>query len=138
MTISQSSAQKIRFGAVGALNSLIDFGLFLSLSLGGMPALAANYVSTSVALTFSFFANKKYTFKAEGGNYTKQLILFFAFTTFGLWILQPVIIFLVESLLSSLALDRWLDLTIAKVVATGVTLVWNYLTYSRFVFKANP
>jgi putative flippase GtrA len=137
MTISQNNAQKVRFGIVGALNSLLDFGLFLSLSLGGMPAVAANYVSTSIALTVSFFANKKFTFRA-GGGYAKQMALFFAFTAFGLWVLQPIIIFAVENFLGTLALERWLSLTIAKLVATAATLVWNYATYSRFVFKSSP
>lgn len=133
----KNKAQKIRFAVVGAANTIVDFGLFLVLGLAGMPALGANYISTSSALGFSFFANKKYTFKSQGKNYTREIILFLAFTVFGLWVLQPIIIFLVTKSLEPTTVAEWLQLTTAKIAATAITLVWNYLTYSRFVFKNN-
>jgi putative flippase GtrA len=132
----KNKAQKIRFAVVGAINTLIDFGLFMGLGLTGIPAVGANYVSTTSALSFSFFANKKYTFKSQGKNYAKEIALFLAFTLFGLWVLQPMIIFFITKSLAQTNTSEWLTLVLAKGAATVVTLVWNYLTYSRFVFKS--
>lgn len=132
----KNKSQKIRFTLVGAVNTVIDFVLFLSLSLAGVPAIGANYISTTTALSFSFFANKKYTFKSRGRNYVKEITLFVVFTVLGLWVLQPAIIFLITKSLENISIASWMQLTIAKIAATVVTLVWNYLTYSRFVFKS--
>lgn len=131
----KNKSQKIRFTLVGAVNTVIDFVIFLSLSLAGVPAIGANYISTTTALSFSFFANKKYTFKSQGRNYVKEITLFVVFTVVGLWVLQPTIIFMVTKSLENISIASWMQLTIAKIAATIVTLVWNYLTYSRFVFK---
>ena len=57
---------KLRFGLIGGLNTLLDFGLLFAFSsILGVPKLFANILSTSVAFVFSFFANKKYTFKSQ-------------------------------------------------------------------------
>lgn len=126
-----------RFGIVGALNTAIDFGALLLLTLIGLPALAANIASTSLAFSFSFFANKHYTFQSNSGNVRRQLILFVAITLFGLWGLQSIVIALVNPWLSGF-LDASVALIAAKVLATVVSLVWNYVMYSRVVFTKQP
>jgi putative flippase GtrA len=56
-------------------------------------------------------------------------------TLFGLWILQPIVITLATTATTPLALSEPVVLMVAKLLATIVSLVWNYLMYSRFVFK---
>jgi putative flippase GtrA len=131
----KNKLEKMRFAIIGVINTAIDFGLFMVLGLTGLSAVRANYISTTVALIFSFFANKKYTFRAHGTNYFKEIALFLAFTLFGLWVLQPLAITFLLNVTSTFSIAEWLQLAGAKILATGVTLVWNYLTYSRFVFK---
>lgn len=128
-------AEKIRFGIVGVANTSIDFVILFALVALGLPTIASNFVSTSVALIFSFFANKKFTFKHEGKNTNRQIILFFAITLFGLWIIQPVIIEGVKLLVSSWFTNKYLVLLIGKLFATVASLIWNYLLYRKFVFK---
>jgi putative flippase GtrA len=128
-------ADKVRFGIVGALNTAIDFVVLFTLVAMGSPTIASNFVSTSVALIFSFFANKKFTFKDNANNKT-QFIYFLAITLFGLWIIQPIIIDGVGLLIKS-SVNSYVVLFIGKLLATGVTLVWNYLLYRKFVFKKN-
>lgn len=129
--------QKVRFAVVGAINTALDFGLFLILGLGGVHPIVANYISTTAAMTFSFFANKKYTFRAQSSNYFREITLFLIFTLFGLWVLQPLVIVAASSGLEAVELTEWMILLGAKLAATAVSLVWNYVTYSRFVFR-NP
>lgn len=131
----QNKAEKLRFGIVGSANTAIDFGILLILTSFGIPAAIANYPSATIAVIFSFFANKKYTFKVTGNDLKKEIILFLVFTLIAAWVLQPLTIVSVQYLLSSFALPPTVVVIIAKVVATVVTLIWNYVTYSRFVFK---
>lgn len=127
-------ADKFRFGFVGIINTAIDFGvLFLLVSLG-IPSLAGNYISTTTALIFSFFANKKFTFRDNSRNKTSQIVRFLVVTLFGLWIIQPVIIEGVKLIASPLNINSGLILLIGKILATCATLVWNYVLYSRIVF----
>lgn len=126
---------KLRFGTVGAANTAIDFGLLFILRSLGLPVVPANIISTTAAFCFSFFANKKYTFKSKGGNVKRQIMLFIVVTLFGLWVLQTTIMQLVLLPLNSLAIPSETALLIAKVIATLVSLIWNYVMYSRVVFK---
>lgn len=128
-------ADKFRFGFVGIINTAIDFGvLFLLVSLG-MSSLVGNYISTTTALIFSFFANKKFTFKDNSRNRTSQVVRFLVVTLFGLWVIQPIIIEGVKLLATPLNINSGLILLIGKILATCATLVWNYIFYSRMVFK---
>lgn len=123
-------AKKIRFALVGGTNTAIDFGILFGLTWLGLDRIVANYISTGIALVFSFFANKKFTFKSTTGSARRQFITFLAVTLIGLWILQPLIIWLY----TSFSTDSPLSLFVAKLIATIVSLIWNYLLYSRVVF----
>ena len=128
-------AEKLRFGLVGVINTAIDFGiLFLLVKAFNLPAIGSNYISTSVALVFSFFANKKFTFKNNSSNQVKQFAVFLAITLIGLWIIQPLIINGSEILFEKIALNTDLSLLISKLLATIASLIWNYLMYRKFVF----
>jgi putative flippase GtrA len=128
-------AEKARFGLVGIVNTAIDFGILFVLVALGLPTIASNFVSTSVALVFSFFANKSFTFRHKGKNSTRQVVLFFAITLFGLWVIQPIIIGGATIALGSFTSAKYLVLLVGKVLATVVTLIWNYLLYRKYVFK---
>jgi len=95
-------AEKLRFAVVGGLNTVIDFAILLTLTSIGVPAAIANYPSSTVAVIFSFFANKKYTFKATGTNLRREILLFLIFTLFCAWVIQPLTIIAILSLLSFL------------------------------------
>lgn len=124
-----------RFGAVGIINTLIDFGLLFFLKSLGLPVGAANVISTGIAFLFSFVANRKFTFRSNDGSITRQFILFIAITLFGLWVIQTAIIQLTLPWLSALFGNATAALFVAKAIATSITLVWNYLLYNKVVFK---
>lgn len=143
-------AEKIRFVIVGAVNTLLDFGILFTLVALGLPAIASNFVSTSVAMVFSFFTNKSFTFKAK--NITKRhMVYFVVITIIGLWVIQPIIIDGIDLILGPWFTDSapvvWLGdlmgpwfkssylvLFIGKGLATAASLTWNYLLYRKFVF----
>lgn len=131
----KNSAEKLRFGIVGAANTAIDFGILFGLRALGLPVVTANIISTGTAFCFSFLANKKYTFRTTDTDIKREIIYFVAVTLFGLWVLQTIIIQLMLVIVATLALDASMKLLAAKLVATTVSLVWNYVLYSRVVFR---
>ena len=133
----KNKRQKARFGLVGSMSTAIDFGLLFLFRSFGLPSVAANVISTTTAFLFSFTANKKYTFKTQGTNVKRELMLFTIVTLFGLWVIQSIVIWLLEPRIEALGVTSNMSLLAAKLIATGVTLVWNYYLYSRVVFKDN-
>ncbi len=133
LAIANNRGKLLRFALVGGINTAIDIGLLFGLTALGVPKLAANTVSTGLAFIFSFFANKSYTFRAQG-NMRRQLILFVIVTLAGLWGLQNAVIFCISPILTSVIHTKPLVLLVAKIIATGASLVWNYCLYDRVVF----
>ena len=134
--ILKKHATKIRFGLVGAGNTLLDFGiLFILASFFEIPNVIANIISSSIAFLSSFVANKKYTFKTSGQNIIREMVLFTVVTLFGLWVIQSTIIAIITPIIHHAIGNDTLALLVAKLIATGVSMTWNYLLYSRVVFK---
>src|SRR5580704_1429604 len=78
-----------KFGVVGLINTVIDFTLYNILSSTTFLSLVeSNIVSTTVAMVFSFFANRNVVFKAKDGSIKQQTIRFLLVTGFGIYVLQ--------------------------------------------------
>lgn len=135
MPTIKNKQQKQRFILVGICNTTIDFSILFTLKALGLPVMPANIISTTAAFCFSFFANKKYTFKGDSGNLKKQIPLFIVVTLAGLWGVQTAVIFGVSHLLAESSFSDGAILLIAKIAATVASLTWNYTFYSRIVFK---
>lgn len=128
-------AEKLRFGIVGIANTALDFLILFILVGLGLNSITSNYISTAIAFIFSFIVNKSFTFKDKGGNVKKQFAIFIGVTAVGLWVIQPLVILAVSWALGGSGLAEQIILFAAKLVATVASLVWNYLFYSRLVFK---
>lgn len=143
-----------RFGLIGVINTLLDFGLYNLLARGSTVTsvlIRSNIISTTVAMLFSFVANKQFVFKSKGGNYLKQAVIFFSVTAAGLYGLQNGVIYTLTEfwtwplefaydVLGWLKLDGVLseDFVIkngAKLVATAASMTWNYFWYKKVVFN---
>ena len=131
----KNNPQLLRFGIVGGANTALDFGLLFVFKFIGIPVEIANIMSTGLAFIFSFFANKKYTFKTTGTNVIREMLLFVIVTLTGLWGLQTLIITLTHNPLTQLMGNTDVALLVAKLLATVASLTWNYLFYSKLVFK---
>ena len=131
----KNNPQLLRFGIVGGANTALDFGLLFVFKFIGIPVEIANIMSTGLAFIFSFFANKKYTFKTTNTNVIREMLLFVIITLTGLWGLQTLIITLTHNPLTQLMGNTDVALLVAKLLATVASLTWNYLFYSRLVFK---
>ena len=127
--------EKVRFILVGAVNTSIDFiVLFALVDLFGAPTIVANIVSTTVAVAVSYVLNKKAVFGDTDTHNVTQIALFVVVTLTGLWVLQGIIIAVLAPWLQTFV-GKNIALFGAKLVATVFSLTWNYLWYSRIVFK---
>ncbi|WP_375390238.1 GtrA family protein [uncultured Amnibacterium sp.] len=127
----------LRFGLVGVANTGIDLGLYFLLQLGGSPLLIANLISTTAGLSFSFVANRLFTFSARpAGRTGRQLVLFVVCTGIGLWAIQPLVLVGMDRLLADATSLGDLRILLGKLVAIGFGMVWNWSVYSRIVFRA--
>ena len=134
--IAKKHADKLRFTIVGSINTVIDFSILFTLTtLFNVPKELANFISTFVAFLFSFFANKKYTFKSTSKNLKRQFLLFTVVTLFGLWVIQTIIITAITPVFTNLGVNKPAALLISKLIATIASLIWNYTLYSKVVFK---
>jgi putative flippase GtrA len=129
----KKSTKPLRFILVGIANTAIDFIVLLCLTAGGLPLVLSNILSTSVALTFSFFANRTFTFGSTGKK-RSQAVRFLLVTLVGLWVLQPIVLVLAVPVLEGM-LSREASIVVAKLIATVVSMVWNYLLYDSLVFR---
>ncbi len=129
-------ADKLRFTIVGSINTVIDFSILFTLTMFlNIPKELANFISTFISFLFSFFANKKYTFKSTSKNLKRQFLLFTIVTLFGLWVIQTIIITAITPVFTNLGINKPAALLISKLIATAASLIWNYTLYSRAVFK---
>ena len=84
-----------KFGIVGAVNTVLDFGLANLLYLGlGWPAMGAKTTSVAVAATSSFFMNRHWTFRHRARTgLRREYTLFFLLNGVGLLIANACILF---------------------------------------------
>ncbi len=139
-----------KFSFVGVINTLIDFTIYNLLSSKiGFGLIQSNIISTSIAMAFSFVANKKVVFRKHHGSVARQAATFLVVTGFGLYVIQTTTIHLLTKVwLAPLALllaiahaihltghDQFLIKNGAKVVGTILSLIWNYIMYKKVVFS---
>lgn len=126
-------SQKIRFGVVGLLNTLADIGILNFLVwVVGTPLIFANLIATTVAMILSFFLNKNTVFHNHEKS-RRQIVLFVFVTAIGLWVIQTAALVGMYAVLE--ALPEEVRLNIAKVAGIACSMTWNYIWYSRVVFR---
>lgn len=136
MTLASSAKRPIRFAFVGILNTLVDIGIYTVLVLAGWQMVVANVLSTSCGMLLSFTLNRNFTFEAQAGKRRRQIVLFLAVTLTSQWLLQPIVITLADSLLRSISIRGALLVVLAKICGIGISLIWNYILYSKYVFTS--
>jgi len=132
--------QIVRFAEVGVLNTFIDFGIlnlliWLTGITGGLAIAPLNAISFLVACTNSYFWNKFWTFEKEGTVTRKEFTQFLVISGIGIGINTGIVV-AGTSLISPLlgfSPGAWANLI--KVLATAVSMIWNFLGYKFIVFK---
>ncbi len=160
---ASTAGQVGRFGLVGLMNTAIDFVLFLGLTkVFSIPldrVWTAKLVSGAVAMTNSFYWNRKFVFKRDkvnGEQATQQFVRFVTATLIGTLVIQTGLVQLFSNnypQLGQLGFDIATALGIVqikpdiltlalfiKVAAFGLatigSMTWNFLFYKMWAFKS--
>lgn len=115
-----------RFGITGGINTGVDLAVFSALVFGlGVPAVPANLAAFGVALCGSYLLNRYWVFATRGtgvGRFVASNLFTALLATAVLWGMMRL----------------GLPVLAAKVLATGLSMVVNYLLMSRLVFRGSP
>lgn len=118
-----------KFGFVGCLNTLIDFGIFSVLNgVFGINYVVSQILSYSSGTLNSFFCNKFWTFKDTRTN-KKTSNEIIQFITVNLASLSVSILGL-----SVLLKDHYMNALLAKIISMALAQIVNFLGYKFWVF----
>src|SRR3989344_229418 len=124
--------QFLRFAVIGGINTGVDFAILnlLSWATGiyeGNGIIPLNIISFTVAVVNSYFFNKWWAFKDQGGaEYGKKFTLFLVVSIIGAGINTAVVRIVSTNIDPMFGLSQELWLNAAKFIATGLSLVWNF------------
>jgi len=121
--------QFIKFGLVGGINTVLDFGVYLALTRWlDLHYLVANLVAFILAASSSFILNKYWTFRDNRlAGLTFQYLKFLIVSTVGAALTELTLFALVH-------FAGWPDI-VAKIMAIGVVMFWNFFANKHWTFR---
>ena len=120
-------AQLAKFGVVGVIATVIDFGVMNILHYGlHVDLLIANTCGFTISLVFNYLASMKYVFShREGMSRTREFVIFIVLSVIGLGLNDAIVVALAEM--------AGLEANIAKVCATALVMIYNFVTRKIFL-----
>jgi putative flippase GtrA len=121
-----------KFGVIGILNFIITIAISDTLHLGfDVGPLTSFGVGTVVATTFSYFANRFWTFRhRDTSGLGREYVLFFVLNGIGLvitWVFIAVTHY-------ALGLQNGLAYNVSQIIGTGAATLFRYWAYKKWVF----
>ncbi len=120
-------AQIMKFGVVGALAFVIDYGLLALLTEAfGINYLVSATISFTVSVVFNYAASMRYVFRhKEGMSRRREFSVFVVLSIMGLG-LNNVCMWAGVELLG-------VHYLVTKIGATFIVMVWNFVTRKLFL-----
>ena len=132
--------QLVKFAEVGAFNTAIDFGIlnlliWLTGVTSGWAIAPLNAISFMAATTNSYFWNKSWTFKKKGRVGGGEFLQFLIVSGIGIGINTAIVAAGTGLILPAFGMSAAAWANVMKVLATFVSMTWNFLGYKFVVFK---
>lgn len=120
-------AQFMKFGIVGVIAFVIDYGFMVLLTeVFGVPYLISTTVSFIISVIFNYFASMWFVFKRKDDmSRRREFIIFVVLSVIGL-VINDVFMWLMVDFL-------FIDYRISKIVVTFIVAVWNFVTRKIFL-----
>lgn len=120
-------AQFAKFGVVGVIATVIDFGVLIALTeLGGWDPVLSAAVSFVVSVIINYAASMRFVFtRREDLSRSAELAIFIVLSVIGLGINEVLM------WAGTTALD--LNYVLVKVAATAVVMLWNFFSRKRWL-----
>ncbi len=132
--------QFVKYAAAGSLNALLDIGILNLFSVifrvysGGL-LIFFNAIALSFAFTNSFLLNKFWAFKSSDNFHWSEFSRFIG-VNFVTVIVNSLIIYFLTTIIGApdtISEPVWEN--IAKLIATPITIIINFVGYKFIVFK---
>lgn len=122
--------QFLKFGVVGTIAFLIDYGVLMLLNQGfGMDAAVAAFISYIVSVIFNYVASMRYVFtRRDDISRRREFTIFVVLSLIGLVINEIIMFFGVRALGNTA-----LMVTAVKLFATVVVMVWNFFSRKKWL-----
>ncbi len=120
-------AQLVKFGVVGVIAFLIDYGvLFVLTEYAGVHYLLSGAISFTVSVIFNYLASMRYVFAGkEDMSKKKEFTIFVVLSVIGLGINQ---------ILMWLGVDIFhIYYMVTKIFATAFVMLYNFVTRKIFL-----
>lgn len=130
MRMKKLIEQILKFGVVGIIATVIDFGVLYILSqpLGMDPVISAG-ISFCVSLVFNYVASMRYVFThREDMSRSREFVIFLVLSLIGLAINEAVMAAGVAVLGNSV-----LAVMGTKALATAIVMVWNFVSRKKWL-----
>lgn len=130
MRMKKLIEQILKFGVVGIIATVIDFGMLYVLSqpLGMDPVISAG-ISFCVSLVFNYVASMRYVFThREDMSRSREFVIFLVLSLIGLAINEAIMAAGVAVLGNSA-----LAVMGTKVLATAIVMVWNFVSRKKWL-----
>ena len=120
-------AQFMKFGVVGVIAFVIDYGLMVALTeLVGVNYLISATISFTVSVVFNYLASMRYVFTHKQGlSRQREFVIFVVLSVIGLGV-NDLLMWLGSSVLG-------VSYLIVKIVATAIVMVYNFVTRKIFL-----
>lgn len=120
-------AQFMKFGIVGVIAFVIDYGFMVLLTeVFEVPYLISTTVSFIISVIFNYFASMRFVFKRKDDmSRRREFIIFVVLSVIGL-VINDVFMWLMVDFL-------FIDYRISKIVVTFIVAVWNFVTRKIFL-----
>ena len=125
-------AQLMKFGVVGFIAFLIDYGLLaFCTEILHINYLVSATIGFTVSVVFNYLASMRYVFThKEEMSRRREFIIFVVLSIVGL-VINNVILWAGVELIH-------VHYLIVKIFATAVGMVWNFVTRKIFLDAGNP
>lgn len=120
-------SQLAKFGLVGVIATVIDFGVMNLLHYGlGLDILFANTAGFIISLIFNYAASMRFVFEhREDMSRRREFVVFAILSVIGLLLNDGIVVALNKGLT--------LEANIAKIAATALVMIYNFVTRKIFL-----
>lgn len=120
--------QIFKFIIVGGIATIIDYIIFFILhELLKLPTLPSNIISFSISVIYNYIASVKWVFDVKKDDPKKQFIIFIVLSIIGL-LLNTAIVYVTVDIF------KWYSM-LCKIIATGIVMVFNFITRKLLLEK---
>lgn len=132
--------QILKFGVVGFLCFLIDFGITVGLAnIFGVHYLISKFLGFVISAVVNYLLSIKFVFtQKKEMNKNKEFIGFIVLSAIGLLINEIVMFVCIDviykhtAFLQEMISDEWM-VSISSIIATGIVMVYNFISRKIFL-----